>query len=158
MLTRSSPARASPAGQSHAVGGQRDLRAGPQCGRRGHHLFEVAGQQRLAAGEPHAGDPQPGDRDAHQPGQLVGGQQLFAGQPVEALGGHAVTAPQVAAIGQRDPQIGGDAPIGVAQRAARRRRRGKRAVERPGRRSGSAWSADPARSASCGHRRSVRNR
>ena len=37
------------------------------------------------------------------------------GQPVQALGRHAVGAPQVAAVGQRDPQIGGHAAVTVDQ-------------------------------------------
>ena len=45
------------------------------------------------------------DRDPHQPDDLVVGQQLRLGQPVEALGRHAVGAAQVAPVGQRDAQV-----------------------------------------------------
>ena len=37
----------------------------------GDHVLEPAVQQRLAAGEPDAGDAQPGDREPQQPGQFV---------------------------------------------------------------------------------------
>ena len=103
----------SPARKPDTVGGQRDFRTGPQSGRRRDHLFEVAGQQRLTAGKPHAGDTEPGHGDMQQPGQLVGPQQLLTGQPVQAFGRHAVTASQVAAIGQRHPQIGGGSAVRV---------------------------------------------
>ncbi len=106
--------------QPNSVGGQGDLGAGPQRGGRGHDLLEMLGDQRFAAGEADAGDAESGDRDAQQPGQLVEGQQLLAGHPVQPLGGHAVRAPQIAAIGQRHPQIGGDAAVGVEQRPVRR--------------------------------------
>jgi DNA-binding PadR family transcriptional regulator len=66
--------------------------------------------QGFAAGEPDLGDAEPlhGDRD--QPGHLVVGEQRGTGQPVQALGGHAVGAPQVAPVSDRHPQVRGDPP------------------------------------------------
>ena len=55
--------------------------------------------------------------DMHQPGELVGSQQLLSGRPVQAFRGHAITAAQVAAIGQRHAQVGGGPAVRVQQRA-----------------------------------------
>ena len=44
---------------------------------------------------------------------------VVVGQPVQALGGHAVGAAQVAAVGQRDPQVGGHPAVAVVERARR---------------------------------------
>ena len=41
--------------------------------------------------------------------------RVGGGQPVESLGRHAVSAPQVAPVGERYAQVGGDPPEGVSQ-------------------------------------------
>ena len=51
---------------------------------------------------------------------LLVGEHLDLGQPVQALGRHAVGAAQVAAVGQRDPQVGGDPAVPVDQPAGAR--------------------------------------
>ena len=71
--------------------------------------------ERLAAGEPHLPDAEPLHADRDQPHDLVVGQRLLGGQPVEALGRHAVVASQVAPVGQRDPQVRGHAAEAVRQ-------------------------------------------
>ena len=48
-----------------------------------------------------------------QPDDLVVGEDLLGGQPVQALGRHAVGAAQVAPVGQRDPQVGRDPAVAV---------------------------------------------
>ena len=78
---------------------------------------QPAAHQRLAAGEAHLADAEVLDRDADQPDDLVVGEHLVVGQPVEALGGHAVGAAQVAAVGQRDAQVGGHPAVPVGERA-----------------------------------------
>ena len=72
--------------------------------------------QRLAAGQPDrleavALDAEPGD-----PRDLLVGEHLGAREPVHALRRHAVRAAEVAAVGDRDPQITDDAPVPVDQR------------------------------------------
>ena len=69
---------------------------------------QAAADERLTAGEPHLLRRRGGVtamRD--QPDDLVVGEHLVVGQPVEALGRHAVGAAQVAAVGQGDAQVGG---------------------------------------------------
>ena len=52
-----------------------------------------------------------------QPDDLVVGEHALVGQPVQALGRHAVGAAQVAAVGQRDPEVGRDPAEAVTQRS-----------------------------------------
>ena len=139
------PVRA--AGQADAVRGQGDLGPGPQPRRRRDDLFEILGHQRLAAGEPHAGDAEAGDTQTQQADQLVGAQQLLGRKPVESVGRHAVGAPQVAAVGQRDPKILGDPAVPVDERSVDRD-----GLIRSGR-LGGAPTAGPAKWPSCGQPR-----
>ena len=92
-------------------------------------------------------------RSTHTAGDacdLLVGEELFAGQPLHALGRHAVGAPEVAAIGDRDPQVLDAAIERVDQRRRRRRssHRGQdmRVPERPAwpPRVGFALSSPPA--------------
>ena len=53
---------------------------------------------------------------ADEPDHLVIGELLLQREPVEPLGGHAVGAPEVAAVGQADPQVGGDPAVRVRER------------------------------------------
>jgi hypothetical protein len=117
-FSRSSPAARSGSrqpGQADAVGGQRDLGPRPQRRHPRHQPGKSRAQQRLAAGEPDLGDAQAGDRDPDQPDDLVVGEQQGPGQPVQPLSRHAVGAPQVAPVSQRDPQVRGHAPERVGQ-------------------------------------------
>jgi hypothetical protein len=50
--------------EPNAVGGQRDFGPGLQRRGGGDDVLEVLGHQRLTAGEPNAGDAEPGDGDA----------------------------------------------------------------------------------------------
>jgi hypothetical protein len=72
--------------------------------------LEPAAQQRLAAGEAQLLHAEVADRDRDEPDELVVGELLVARHPVEALGGHAVGAAEVAAVGQGDAEIGRDPP------------------------------------------------
>ena len=76
-----------------------------------HEPVEVAPQQRLAAGETHLVHAEVGE-DVDERGHLLEGEDVVAGQPDVLLLGHAVLAAQVAAVGDREPQ--------VAQRAIER--------------------------------------
>ena len=89
-----------------------------QHGGPGHDVDEPAPQQRLAASEPHLGDPELPDADAEQPDQLVIGELVLARQPVKAFRRHAIRAPQVAPVGQRHSQIGGNTAVGVGEHQA----------------------------------------
>ena len=107
--------RGGAAGEADAVGRQGDVRARGERGRRGDHVFEPAAEQGLAAGEPQLVHAQVADGDGDQPDELGVGELLGAGHPGQALGGHAVGAAQVAAVGQRDPQVRGDPAEAVDQ-------------------------------------------
>ena len=104
------------AGQAQRVGGDRGLRTRGQRRRTTDDVGQAATQQRLAAGEPDLAHAEPLDRDRDQPDDLVVGEHVVVGQPVQALGRHAVGAPQVAAVGERHPQVGGDPPEAVGKR------------------------------------------
>ena len=75
-------------------------------------------------------------RSTQHPGDpldLLEGEQLVPGQPLHALLGHAVGAAEVAAVGDRDPQVAVDAPERVDER--RRDHRHRQAHGRPAQRS-----------------------
>ena len=102
------------AGQQEAVGGHREV---VDAVDRGDHLGEhreLTADQGLAAGEPDVADPHVGEQ-AHQARDLLEGEDLGALEPGQALGGHAVLAAEVAAVGDRDSQISDFAPVAVAQ-------------------------------------------
>ena len=69
-----------------------------------HDVDQAAAQQRLATGEPHLGDPE-ADHETDDAHQLVVGEHLGLGEPVQALGRHAVGAAQVAPVGDRHAQV-----------------------------------------------------
>ena len=59
----------------------------------------------LTAGDPDAVEAPAVDADAGDAGQLLVGEQLGPVQPAQALLGHAVGAPEVAAVRHREPQV-----------------------------------------------------
>ena len=105
--------------QQHAIGGQRDLHRFPrrrmQPGEHFDELFDVASQQRLAAGQSYLLHAQR-DKGSCQPRDLLEAEQFGARQKlvilVENCTRHAVCAAQVAAVSDGDAQI--------AQRALQR--------------------------------------
>src|SRR5450432_4126402 len=102
--------------EQRAVGGQGDV---VDAGHRGDHRDEggqVSPQEWLAAGEPHLR--YSGTREgANNHGDFFEAQQFFAWQKGEAwpedFARHAVAAPQIAAIGNRDSQVVQTATAGV---------------------------------------------
>ena len=96
------------AGQEGAVGGESQILHALDPGDAFDELGQIVAQQRLAAGDAdllHART----DEDADQALDLLEVQDLGPGQEVvplaEDLGGHAVDAAEVAAVGDRDPQV-----------------------------------------------------
>ena len=79
-----------------------------------------ARERGLAAGDADRLEPVALHADPHDPGLLLVGEQLLTGKPLHPLLGHAVRAPEVAAIGDRDPQVGDPAPERVDQGLGRR--------------------------------------
>ena len=75
-------------------------------------LGELAARQRLAAGEPHVGDPEP-RQQRDQALDLLEREDLIAAQPLHSLGRHAVATAEVAAIGDRDAKVGDRPAVGV---------------------------------------------
>ena len=100
----------------------------------GDDVRQPAAQQRLSPGEPDLADAEVLDADPDQADDLVVGERLLGGQPVQALGRHAVAAAQVAPIGQRDAQVGRHASVAVEPVP-----------------SGRAWMCSPAQSRSRVH-------
>jgi hypothetical protein len=88
------------AGEAEAVGGERDVRTRSLVRRGRDDALEPTAQQRLAAGEAQLVHAEVADRDRDEPDELVVGELLVARHPVEAFGGHAVGAAEVAAVGQ----------------------------------------------------------
>ena len=95
-------------GQQIAIGGEGDVRDALDVGHLGDELPQVGSQQGLAAGD--AGlvyaelSEQTGDA-----GDLLEGQDFLTRQELvglaEDLGGHAIRAAEVAAVGDRDSQV-----------------------------------------------------
>jgi hypothetical protein len=95
-------------GQSRAVGGHGYVGDPVDAGEHRDELLKVAAQQRLAAGQAELRD----SLQRERPGQardLLERQQLGAREEREVapedLFGHAVGAAEVAAVGNRDPQV-----------------------------------------------------
>lgn len=61
---------------------------------------EARAQQGLTAGEADFVDSELGHGDTDEPDDLVVAEQVRFGQPLQAFLGHAVRAPQIAAVGQ----------------------------------------------------------
>ncbi|ESU50467.1 hypothetical protein P376_1550 [Streptomyces sp. HCCB10043] len=115
------------ASQADAVGGEGQFGRIGQSVQTGDEPGQTAAQQRFAAGEPYLGDAETPGGHVDESDHLVVGEQFGPGQPVEALGGHAVRAAQIAAVGERDPQVGVDPAEPVRQRG-----RGRPVGERSG--------------------------
>ena len=90
-----------------AVGGEGELleRAGVEvAGHGAEEAHDPLADQRLAAGDPQLLHPE-ADEGRAEAVELLEGQQLRLGQELHVLG-HAVDAAEVAAVGDRHPQIG----------------------------------------------------
>ena len=88
-------------------------RAGSAAGQLRDQHRQVGPHGRLAAGEADAVDVEALDEDAGEALDLLEREQVLAGQPLHALGRHAVGAAEVAAVGDRDPQVTDGPPEGV---------------------------------------------
>ncbi len=119
--------------EQRAVRGQREIEPG-DLGEHRDEPVDVAAQQRLAAGQADLLDALSRHEDPREARNLLERQQLGAAHELvvvaEDLARHAVRAAEVAAVGDRDPQ--------VAQRAAERvdgvhRSKASWAAERPAR-------------------------
>ena len=111
-------------GQPRAVGGQGQLieSAALQVARQVlDQAHDALADQGLAAGDPQLADAEP-DEARGEAVELLQGQDLRLGQEGHVLG-HAVDAAQVAAVGDRDPQIGDGATEPVDQAGLRSRLR-----------------------------------
>jgi hypothetical protein len=80
-----------------------------------HERREIGTHCRLAPGEPYRLDAETLYEEASDPLDLLVGQDLRSGQPLQALRRHAVHAPEVAAIGHGDPQVAHDPAEGIRQ-------------------------------------------
>ena len=117
-VMRWSPARAQRrrlGAQQHAVGRQRQI--GDRAPRREafNEDRQIAPQQRLAAGNPHAIDAKR-RKDVHERADFLERQQALARQPHVVRLRHAVMTPEVAAVRDRDPQAAQRAREAIEQR------------------------------------------
>ncbi len=71
---------------------------------------EVAAEQRLATGQAQAVDAEV-EEDVDKGARFLEAQDVLTGQPHVLLFGHAVLAPQIAAVGHRQPKV----PQGTVQ-------------------------------------------
>ncbi len=78
-----------------------------------HEAREMGSDGRLTSGQPDAVDAVSLDDEPGQPLDLLERQDLVAGGPRHAFFGHAVGAPEVASVGDRDPEVPVDPPEGV---------------------------------------------
>ena len=100
------------AAQQEAVGGHRDLAQLRHLAEHGHQSRELTAHEWLAAGETHVADAhrrEPPD----QSGDLLEAQDRLALEPRQTLGGHAVLAAEVTAVGDRHPQIADGAAMSI---------------------------------------------
>ena len=116
-LTRWRPAASRSAaklGEAHAVRGHGEV--DPERGEQLEEAGQLAPDGRLAAGDPDGLEAEALDADPGDPGLLLVGEELGAVEPGQALLGHAVGAAEVAAVGDRDPQVLDPAAERVDQR------------------------------------------
>ena len=101
--------------EQEAVGGDRDLARHRRSAEHRGQAREVPADERLAAGQAHVGRP---SRRTDPPARAISSKVRISAalQPGQALGGHAVLAAEVAAVGDRDPQIADQATVTVPQR------------------------------------------
>jgi hypothetical protein len=90
--------------QQHAVGGQGDVAQRRLLRQHAHQHVEVLAHERLTAGQPHLFHAEV-DEGVDQPTGLLEVEDVPARQPDVVLLWHAVGAPQVAAVGDRDAQV-----------------------------------------------------
>ena len=76
-----------------------------KTGELAHELGEVGAHCWLAAGEPNGVEAAPLDGELSEALDLLVGEQLRAPHKGQTVGRHAVNATQIAAIGDRDPQV-----------------------------------------------------
>ena len=105
--------KADPVGRQGQFGGETLVRT--QCRSAGDDAGKATPQQRFATGEPDLAHAQHPDGHPDHPHDLVVGEHLRGGEPGQAIGRHAVRAPQVAPVGQRHPQVARHPPVGVGE-------------------------------------------
>ncbi len=99
--------------QRGAVGGHRQVDA--ELRQLGDERGDVGPNRRLAAGEADAVEPEALDADAGEPLDLLEREDLAARHPLHPFFRHAVRAAEVAAVGDRDPQVAHDAAERIDQ-------------------------------------------
>src|SRR6185437_6349075 len=100
--------------QEHAICGKRQICNARIRSKHTDELVEVVAQQRLAAGEPDAGNADFG-KDVNGFREFLERQQLLTGKPNVILFRHAIEAAQVATVGHRDAKACKRASQQIAQ-------------------------------------------
>ena len=101
--------------QQDAVGGQRQIGDRAPGGEVFDEDRQIAPQQRLAAGNPHAVDAER-RKDVHEGADFLERQQVLARQPDVVRLRHAVMTPEVAAVRDRDAEAAQRAREAIEQR------------------------------------------
>jgi hypothetical protein len=102
--------------EEHPVRRERDVEVRTDLAEHPDQHGEIRANERLAARDLQAADTQ-SDEDSEHPGELFEREDLVLREPGEALGRHAVGAPEVATVRDGDPQVVGDTAEGVQERA-----------------------------------------
>jgi hypothetical protein len=105
--------------EQHAVGREGDVEDSGNRRELSHEFRKVGPYERLATGKAQLVDAQR-NQSAHESFDLLEREQLFAWPKDDALGGHAVEAANVAAIGDADAEAG----VCAAEAVDKRRLRG----------------------------------
>ncbi len=103
--------------KSCTVGGQSQIDT--ERGQLGDEQRQASTHGRLTSGEPDGVDAVALDEQPRDPLDLLEREHLVTTEPRHALLGHAVGAAEVAAVGDRDPQVTVDAPEPVDERLLR---------------------------------------
>ena len=98
--------------QAQTIRGQRGChrltRVGGERGSSGNNGFQTPPKQRLPTGEPHLPDTKHGHRKGDESNRFVVVKRVGAGNPLQAVGRHAISAAKITPVGERHPQVPGD--------------------------------------------------
>ena len=99
--------------QEHAVGRHGDVECRVDVVDHPDQLFDLDPHERLTAGDADCAYTVALDEDPGQPRDFLESEQVVPRQPLQTLRRHAVDAAEVAAVGDRDPEVVRDPAVGV---------------------------------------------
>ena len=84
----------------------------------GNNVHQIGAHQRLATGKADLLNAQLSNRNIGKARDLLGGEQILLGKPLQTIRRHAINATKITFIGQRDTQIRRHATPTVQERTA----------------------------------------